>query len=206
LPSLSFPAAQLWNTTVKQLVESSQLQALGMLEVAKRCKTSASLSMMDLSIEAEAFGATIKMFEMDVPTVIGHIIDNEEQVKNLIIPDVGKNRTQTSIETIRLACQLITDRPVFAGVIGPFSLAGRLMDMTEAMINCYENPIMNHQLLEKITSFLISYIKGLNKAGASGVVLAEPAAGLLSPALCQEFSSSTMILSLFITTVETLIP
>ena len=74
-------------------------------------------------------------------------------------------------------------------MIGPFSLAGRLMDVSEAMINCYVEPEMVHVVLEKVTQFLISYILEYKKMGANGVVMAEPLAGMLSPSLSKEFSS-----------------
>jgi uroporphyrinogen decarboxylase len=48
---------------------------------------------------------------------------------------------------------------------------------------------MVHTVLEKVTEFLISYAKAYKEAGADGVVMAEPVAGLLSPALEEEFSS-----------------
>ena len=51
---------------------------------------------------------------------------------------------------------------VFAGTIGPFSLAGRLMDVTEAMIYCYDDPDMVHTLLQKCTDFLIDYMRAYN--------------------------------------------
>ena len=77
--------------------------------------------------------------------------------------------------------KLIDDRPVLAGAIGPFSLAGRLMDVNEVMILCYEEPELVHAVLEKVTQFIISYVAAFKEAGADGVVLAEPLAGLLSP-------------------------
>jgi uroporphyrinogen decarboxylase len=44
-------------------------------------------------------------------------------------------------------------------------------------------------LLEKCTQFLIDYCKNLKSIGTDGVVLAEPAAGLLSNEDCTEFST-----------------
>ena len=43
-------------------------------------------------------------------------------------------------------------------------------------------------LVEKSTAFLIDYIKAYKAAGANGVVIAEPAAGLLSPKMMKQFS------------------
>ena len=189
LPILSFPCIQLMGVTVKELIADSDLQARGMYEVAKRCNAAASVSMMDLSVEAECFGSEILFYDDEVPATTGLVVTTEEDAENLPVPKVGDCRTGLYVDAIAKACKLITDRPVFAGVIGPYSLAARLMDVSQAMINCYVEPDMVHKTLEKCTAFLIEYIKAYRDVGANGVVLAEPAAGLLNPALCQEFSS-----------------
>lgn len=189
MPILSFPSIQLMGITVKDLIADSDVQARGMYEIARRCPTAAAVSMMDLSVEAECFGAQIRVTDDEVPTVIGSVVKTPEDAEALQVPAFGTGRTGLYVEAISKALKLITDRPIFAGVIGPFSLAGRLMDMTQVMINCYEEPEMVHTTLEKATEFLLSYVKAYKAIGAHGVVIAEPAAGLLSPDFCGEFSS-----------------
>lgn len=189
MPVLSFPCITLMDISVKQLVSDSDLQAKGMKLVADRCPTAASVSMMDLSVEAEAFGCTIDISDDEVPAVIGRLLNDEDDARALKVPSVGTGRTGNYLDAISKVKTLITDRPVFAGVIGPFSLSGRLMEMCEIMVNCYEEPDMVKITMEKATEYLINYIEAYKKAGADGIVMAEPAAGLLSPALCEEFSS-----------------
>jgi len=192
MPVLSFPSVQLMGISVKELISSSDLQAQGMKKIADRVDSSASVSMMDLSVEAEAFGSSVKVSDDEVPTVIGRIVETEEDAEALAVPAVGTARTGLYVEAIQKACELITDRPVFAGVIGPYSLSGRLLDVSEIMILCYEEPDMVHMVLEKTTAFLIDYIKAYKTTGAGGVVIAEPLAGLLSPALMHEFAAPYM--------------
>ena len=189
VPVLSFPAIQLMGITVRELISSSDAQAKGMKMVADRVPTGASVSLMDLSVEAECFGSQIRFSDDEVPTVVGSVVSSLEEVEALSVPAVGAGRTGIYIEAIQKAVDLIQDRPVFAGVIGPFSLAGRLMDVTKAMIYCYEEPEMVAALLDKVTDFLIAYCKAYKEVGANGVVMAEPLAGLLSPALAEEFSA-----------------
>lgn len=189
MPVLSFPAISKLGISVKELISDSDLQAKGMAEVAKATKSAASVSLMDLSLEAEAFGSTIQVFEDEVPSVTGAIVESEEDADALQIPEIGAGRTQIYIDAIEKAVKLIEDRPVFAGIIGPFSLAGRLLDVTEAMVYCYEEPDMVHTVLEKTSDFLIKYCEAYKAVGANGVVMAEPLAGLLSPALAEEFSA-----------------
>jgi uroporphyrinogen decarboxylase len=190
MPILSFPCVQLMGITVKHLIADSALQATGMKKICECVDSLASLSMMDLSVEAEAFGSEIRKSNDEVPTVIGRIIENIEDADKLKVPDVENGRTGLYIKAIENVAKEIKDRPIFAGVIGPFSLAGRLMDMSEIMINCYEEPEMVNKALGKTTEFITNYILEFKKAGANGVVMAEPAAGLLSPGLVEEFSSA----------------
>ena len=193
MPVLSFPSISLMGISVKELINDSDLQAKGMKLIADRVDSAASVSMMDLSVEAEAFGSAIKVSDDEVPTVVGSIVTSLEDAEALKVPEVGAGRTGKYIEAIEKACKLITEKPVFAGVIGPFSLSGRLMDVTEALINCYTEPEMVHTTMKKATAFLIDYIKAYKKVGAAGIVMAEPLTGLLSPrhgggifrALCQ---------------------
>ena len=192
MPVLSFPAIQMMGITVKELIGSSDLQAKGMKLVADRVDAAASVSLMDLSLEAECFGSTIRFSDDEVPTVIGSVVSSEEEAEALEVPEIGAGRTAIYIEAIEKAVKLIEDRPVLAGVIGPFSLAGRLMDVSEAMIYCYDEPDMVHTVLEKATEFIIKYISEYKRVGANGVVVAEPLAGLLSPALAEEFSADYM--------------
>lgn len=188
MPLLSFPCISLMGITVKELIMDSELQSEGMKLVCDNVNSFASVSMMDLSVETEAFGLGVKFFDDEVPSVTGAIVTTTRDAQNLTVPKVGEGRTGIYIEAIKKAKQKITDRPVFAGVIGPFSLAGRLMDVTEALVNCYTEPEMVKTTMEKTTKFLIDYINAYKAAGADGVVMAEPLTGLLSPNLAKEFS------------------
>ena len=138
LPILSFPAAQKLGVTVEELVKSSELQARAIETVAKETDTIAAVSLMDLSVEAEAFGAEVRFAADEVPAVIGQLVSDESGADALAVPDLEEGRASVCIEGIRLAAERITDKPVLAGMIGPFSLAGRLMDVTEIMYLCYD--------------------------------------------------------------------
>ena len=189
LPILSFPAIHLLGVSVKDLIADSDLQAEGMRLVAARTDALASVSFMDLSVEAECFGASVRFSDNEVPTVTGRLIESEEDAESLEVPAVGAARSGIYIDAIRRASAEINDRPVLAGMIGPFSLAARLMDVSEIMMTCYDDPDMVHLVLEKVTAFLIEYAKAYKEAGANGIVMAEPVAGMLSPSLEEEFSS-----------------
>lgn len=188
LPILSFPAAQKLGVSVEQLVKDAQLQAQAMEVIATQTDTLAAVSLMDLSVEAEAFGAQVQYFTDEVPAVVGQLVCDLEEAEQLEVPDLSKGRAATCVEGIRLAKEAIQNKPVLAGMIGPYSLAGRLMDVTEIMYVCYDEPEAVHAVLEKATAYLIRYARAMEQAGADGVVIAEPLAGILSPDMAQEFS------------------
>ena len=188
MPILSYPGVQLIGESVNALVHDGALQVKCMRAVAERWDTLAAVSLMDLSVEAEAFGSPVKFSNDEVPTVTAPIIGEGDDPETLAVPEVGAGRTGEYIAAIAGAAKCI-DRPVFAGSIGPFSLAGRLLDISEIMVLCYEEPELVHGVLEKAAAFLIEYNRALRDAGADGLVMAEPAAGLLSPALIAEFST-----------------
>jgi len=144
---------------------------------------------MDLSVEAEAFGSQVNFSENEVPTISSALIEDMEGAEALEIPQVGAGRTGIYVEAIKKAKGLIHDRPVLAGCIGPYSLAGRLMDVTQIMYLCFDEPDMVKMVLEKATEFLLAYGRAFKEAGADGVIMAEPLAGLLSPEMNREFSA-----------------
>lgn len=189
LPILSFPAVSLLGIPVRELIASSERQAEGMRLVADRVNSAASVSLMDLSVEAECFGATVRFSEDEVPTVVGRLIHDEDEADALQVPAVGSARSGIYIDAIKQASREITDRPVLAGIIGPFSLAARLLDVSEIMMDCYDEPDMVHTVMKKATAFLIDYARAYREAGADGIVIAEPVAGLLSPSLEEEFAA-----------------
>lgn len=190
MPVLSFPGIQILGITVRELVNNGELQAKCMKAISDRYNTAASVSNMDLSVEAEAFGSHIVFSDYEVPTVTGSLINTDDEVDALQIPKVGVARTGQYIKAIEIASKEITDRPVIAGVIGPFSLSGRLVEIIEFMMKTITEPYIAHKVLVNASQFLTEYIFAFKEAGANGVIMAEPAAGLLSPELCSEFSSA----------------
>lgn len=190
MPLLSFPCVQLLGVSVKELISSGEKQAMGMKLIADKFAPLASVSMMDLSVEAEAFGATVHFAEDEVPAIASRTVTSYEDAKNLIVPPVmTSGRCAEYIKAVEIAKKEIVDRPVFAGVIGPYSLAGRLMDVSEIMIACFDEPETVELVLDKTTEFLINYIKEYKAVGADGIVMAEPLTGMLSPSLAEEFSA-----------------
>jgi len=188
LPILSFPAAQKLGVSVETMVKDAALQAKAMEIIAHETATIAAVSLMDLSVEAEAFGAQVRFTADEVPAIVGQLVSDEDEANELAVPDLSAGRASLCVEAVRTAKQHITDKPVLAGMIGPYSLAGRLMDVTEIMYLCFDEPETVHIVLDKVTQYLIRYGQAMKDAGADSIMMAEPLAGILSPDMADEFS------------------
>lgn len=189
LPIMTHSGIELIGHSVREAVTDGSVHARAVLALAERYPSPASTVIMDLTVEAEAFGAAVHFPEDDVPSVTGRLVSDRAGVEALPVPTLDAGR----IPEYLLANELIarsSGRPVLSGCIGPYSLAGRLYDMSEIMMGIYIEPDTIRLLLEKCTQFITLYCEALKRAGADGVLIAEPAAGLLSDDACREFSSA----------------
>lgn len=128
--------------------------------------------------------------ENEVPNVVGRLVHDHASIVALPVPSIQSGRMPEYLKANRLAAENITDKPVFGGCIGPFSLAGRLYDMSEMMMALYMEPDSIRLLLEKCTEFITNYLRAMKETGVNGVIIAEPAAGLVSNEDCSSFSST----------------
>ena len=189
VPVMTHPGIEIIGKTVREAVTDGEVHHQAIVALAEKYPTAAATVIMDLTVEAEAFGATISFPENEVPAVMGHMLDTPDDIERLTIPSLKAGRVPQYLKANLLAARSITDRPVLGGCIGPFSLAGRLYDMSEIMVLIYQNPEAAHTLLAKCTEFILRYCKAMKETGVNGVVLAEPAAGLMSDEDCRRFSS-----------------
>ena len=190
IPVMTHPGIELNGNTVREAVSNGRVHAEAVVKLVEKYPSVAACTIMDLTTEAEAFGAEIAFSDVAVPAVVGHMLPDVESINRLQIPSLTAGRIPQYLKANLLAAREVTDRPVFAGCIGPFSLAGRLYDMSGIMMLIYENPDAAHTLLAKCTQFIEKYCQALKATGANGVVMAEPAAGLMSNDDCQNFSSA----------------
>lgn len=189
IPIMTHPGIEMIGRSIREAVQSGECHADAIFRLHTAYPSAATTVIMDLTLEAEAFGCQIDFPENDMPHIKGRLVSTEEEIRNLRVPELTQGRIPEYLKANELSTQRITDRPIFAGAIGPFSLAGRLYDMSEIMVACYMEPDAIGMLLDKCTELIINYCTELKKVGCNGVVVAEPAAGLLSNEDCLMFSS-----------------
>lgn len=189
MPVMLMPGIAHLRRTVREAVNDASIQAEAALFLSDRYPVPAIIMMMDLSLEAEAFGASVTIPEHDVPTVTAPCVRDIESVEALRVPTLETRRIPTYLKAAELVVNDSRTKPVFASSIGPVSLAARLIDITELMTSMMLEPETIELLIEKCTTFLLNYATAFKQLGAHGILIAEPVAGLLSPDLCEQFSS-----------------
>lgn len=189
LPIMTHPGIELCDKTVKDAVTDGTVQAQAIIQLNKVFPSDGVTTIMDLTVEAEAFGAEIIFPENEVPSVTGRLVRDAASVHELVIPSLETGRVPQYLLAERLVAEAIQDKPIFGGCIGPFSLAGRLYDLSEMMMAIYTDPDTITLLLEKCTAFLKNYCQAIKETGVQGVIIAEPAAGLISNDDCIQYST-----------------
>ena len=189
VPIMTHPGIELCGKTVKDAVTSGEVHAEAICRLNELYPAAASTVIMDLTVEAEAFGAKIVFPEDEVPSVTEPLVSDRESIDNLQIPSLDAARIPEYLKANRLTAERIKDKPVFGGCIGPFSLAGRLYGLSELMIALYVEPEAITVLLEKCTQFLTDYCLAMKQTGINGIIIAEPAAGLISNEDCKQYAT-----------------
>lgn len=191
VPVMTHPGIEQNGHTVREAVSNGRVHYDAVMTLVEQYPSAAACTIMDLTTEAEAFGAEVAFSDEAVPAVVGHMLNTVEDIERLQIPSLSAGRIPQYLKANLLAARAMdSQKPLFAGCIGPFSLAGRLYDMSGIMMLIYENPDAAHTLLAKCTQYIEKYCEALKLTGANGVVMAEPAAGLMSNDDCMAFSSA----------------
>jgi uroporphyrinogen decarboxylase len=203
MPIGAYAGLEITGEAVEDVVSVPGSQFKAVMALHDRYRTPVLLTAMDLSAEAEAYGCEIRMSDREIPTVVGRLVSNESEILALPNPVPGDARTRVPLETAwRLVAEADGPVPVLGCMLGPFSLAGRLYGVSEALEATAVEPETIEALLRQVTAFLCQYALAFRDTGAWGVVVAEPAAGLLSPAGLGRFSAP--FVKRIVETVETL--
>ena len=118
----------------------------------------------------------------------GRLLADEAAIEKLEVPALNKGRIPEYLKANMLTARNVTDRPVFAGCIGPYSLAGRLYDMSEIMMLIYINPDAANTLLRKCSDFITRYcysdeerVKAIEELGPDPEITRFKGLGEISP-------------------------
>jgi uroporphyrinogen decarboxylase len=190
MPIGAYAGLEITGESVEDVVSVPGSQFKAVMALYERYQTPVLLTAIDQSAEAETYGCEIRLSEREIPTVVGRRVMDAADIAALPDPVPGDARTRVPLETAwRLVTEVGETVPVLGCMFGPFSLAGRIFGVSESLEATASEPETIEALLDNVTGFLCRYALAFRETGAWGVIVAEPAAGLLSPAGLGRFSA-----------------
>lgn len=143
----------------------------------------------DLCVEAEAMGCEINVYahseDLLYPTIKQKLIHNEAEMDLALPTDIaGRGRVPMMAEAIGLLKKELGEAaPVGSYVLGPFTLAGQIMELNDLLKLSFKKPDKVSALLDKLAGVAIQVAKVYEKAGVDYLTVREMGAtsDVLSP-------------------------
>ena len=143
----------------------------------------------DMGIEAEALGAGVNFYptHTDVlyPTISKKVAEKVEDLNIQVPSDLAKaERIPLVVEAIRLLKKEVGDQVAIGSwVLGPYTLAGQLVDIGDLAKMAVKKPDMVNKALDTLAGVLIEMSGIYRQAGADYMTIREMGAGpdILSP-------------------------
>jgi uroporphyrinogen decarboxylase len=142
----------------------------------------AAIIFSDILVVLQAMNIEVEMRDSIGPYLPKPIID-KASLDQVILPDVEEELGYV-FEAVRMTKNELNERVPLIGFAGaPWS-----KNFDKAKAFCFQEPAMAKELLQKITTTTIAYLREKVKAGADVIQLFDSWGGLLSPSDYQEFS------------------
>ena len=143
----------------------------------------------DMGIEAEALGAGVNFYpshtDVVYPTISKKVAEKVEDLNIKIPSDLAKaGRIPLVSEAIRLLKKEVGDQVAIGSwVLGPYTLAGQLVDIGDLAKMAIKRVDMVNKVLDTLAGVLIEMSKIYREAGADYMTIREMGAGpdILSP-------------------------
>ena len=153
----------------------------------------AAIIFSDILVVLQAMNIEVEMRD-GIGPYIPQPINSKAALNQVILPDVEEHLGYV-FEAVRMTKSALNDRVPLIGFAGaPWTLlcyavqgqGSKNFDRAKAF--CFQEPEMAKELLQRITTTTIAYLREKVKAGADVIQLFDSWGGLLSPADYQEFS------------------
>ncbi|VAX14847.1 hypothetical protein MNBD_NITROSPINAE04-514 [hydrothermal vent metagenome] len=184
-PEMIAVTATLCDVPVIEYVKSGDVISQCQIEAARIVNSDVLFAIADLCIEAEAIGCKLVFPENNYPHIKTRVITGPSDLKTKKIPDpYSDGRMPEIIKAVRLLKKDADgSRPVVANVIGPLTLASRIMDIEKMLYMIVDHPDQFKSILEFCFKVSSTFAKALVREGADGIIIFDPAA---SPSVMPE--------------------
>jgi uroporphyrinogen decarboxylase len=182
VPQVYGHAAVIAGVRLSDYLRDGELLARCQLAAQKRYGYDAVFAFMDLSVETEAMGSTLRYVEGIYPDVKEYVLRPGDDPARLGIPDPTRDgRMPELLRAISLLRAEAGERLLVCGsVVGPMTLATQLIGMEEALYFAADDPAGFERVLDHAAEVAIHYGRAQIEAGAHLPIIFDPSA---SPAV-----------------------
>lgn len=171
----------------KELVETPELACEVTIQPIDELEVDAAIIFSDILVIPEAMGLPYEMIPSKGP-YFPKTIDSEKDLEQLIQGEQAAQGLSYVYEALKLTKKELNDRVPLIGFAGaPFTILCYMLEgqgsktFSKAKKFLYKRPDLAHQLLNKITTSTISYLKQQVQSGADLIQVFDSWAGALSP-------------------------
>ncbi len=190
------PLVGLFSSTVSgipvgTLVHESDKQAKSQLLACEMFGYDGVFTCMDLTTEAEALGAEVVFDNHAFPYVKNHPVEDTRRFEDLVLPPVEDTRISTFIDASRILAEALQDTHLVSSyVIGPFTLAGHLLDAERLLEISIEEQELATEMVSHCERILQPVLDAYAEAGVHNIVILEPTASssIISPRFFEKLS------------------
>ena len=112
---MTHPGIEMIGKKVKDAILDGEVHARAIQKLNEIYPVAATTVIMDLTVEAEAFGVKIAIQDDEMPHISGRLVSNAEEIVNLKVPELSAGRIPQYLKANRLTVENTPGKPVFAG-------------------------------------------------------------------------------------------
>ncbi|MEO6228971.1 MAG: uroporphyrinogen decarboxylase [Ferruginibacter sp.] len=179
-------------------VQTPELACAITLQPIDQVGVDAAIIFSDILVIPQAMGLEVLMEEGKGPS-LPKVIETQKDIDNLIT-DAAEHSLKYVYDALSLTKSELNNRVPLIGFAGaPWTILCYMVEgkgsktWEKAKQFAYTQPLLAHQLLQKITDITISYLKLQAKAGADTVQVFDSWAGSLSPADFKMFAQPYLL-------------
>lgn len=178
----------------KELVETPELACEVTIQPIDELEVDAAIIFSDILVIPEAMGLPYEMIPGKGP-LFPETITSEAAIDNLLEGDEAAASLGYVYDALKLTKKELNGRVPLIGFAGaPFTIFCYMLEgqgsktFSKAKKLIYQNPVLAHRLLDKITTATIAYLQQQVKSGADLIQVFDSWAGVLTPDSFKTFS------------------
>jgi uroporphyrinogen decarboxylase len=184
-PILAYPGVKAKGLTVRECLLDPRLHADVVEFNLQRFSPDVALPLLDLTVEAEGFGAVPQFDELDAPSIRTPLPLEDSLSVSHTCP---APRQSAMVETAKIVSRKVKGIPKGFFITGPFTLAGEVIGLEELLRGVAIGRPSISKLLERCTEASLAYARALDATGIDFLVMAEPTSSLISLAQFEKYS------------------